>query len=128
MLTESDIIEINRRRRARGLPPLTLSQSRRLVSDAHETVRASDSDAMDFLIGYTTGIPMPSTGGIVGAMLHDEGATVHSDPSPSYHGGGGDFGGGGSSVSYGSDSSSSSSSDSSSSSSDSGGSSGGGSD
>lgn len=103
-VTQYDLDKINEERRRRGLPPLSRSQADTAVSS-----RSDDSmDMNHFLIGYMTGIPLPSMGGILGAAAHPSDYT----PSQSYD----------SSP----DSSPSSSSDSSSSSSDSSSSSSGG--
>lgn len=60
----------NEARRRKGLPMLTRSQAQAALSNI--PVNSSFS-VTDFLIGYTTGIPMPSVGGIVGSMLHSSG-------------------------------------------------------
>lgn len=134
-MTTIDLDQVNRERRHKGLPPLTRDQAYSAMRERPTAQAASHDSGFDttgFLIGYMTGIPMPSAGGIVGAMLHDSGHHSSGSSSSSYDppAGGGSFGGGGASSSWDSGSSSSSSSDSSSSSSssssDSGSSSSGG--
>jgi hypothetical protein len=128
-MTTINIDTINEERRKRRLPPLTNKQLKQAMAQRRETPRNEPSDSddglVDFLIGYTTGIPMPSAGGIIGAALHQPASSSEahaSEPSPS---GGGSSGGGGASADI-SDSQPESSSPSSSSSSDSGGGDGGG--
>lgn len=132
-MTQYELEQINARRRAQGLPPLSRAQADTALRERASSARSDDSgfDTTHFLIGYLTGIPMPSGAGIMGAMMHP--SPAHSEPSQSsssdsFSGGGGSYGGGGASSSWDSSSSSSSSdsSSSSSSSSDSGSSSSGG--
>lgn len=108
-MTDAELERINVERRKRGLPPLTRLQATTAAVHAPDRTD-SGFNFTDFLIGYTTGIPMPSTGGIVGSMLHptpsrdDTPASSYSapdpSPSPSYdsspsYSGGSDGGGGG---------------------------------
>lgn len=122
-MTQAELDRVNAERRQRGLPPLNTRQayaaleSRGIASRDQGDGSVLGSQALDFLVGYSAGIPLPSAGGLAGYMMsegqsHDGG---HSDSG--YSGGGGSFGGGGASSS---DYSSSSDSSSSSSSSDSG--------
>jgi hypothetical protein len=92
-MSHMDLSRVNQERRRRGLKAITYAQAQRLAAQ-HQT---SDSglNITDFLIGYTTGIPMPSAEGIVGAMLHDSSPSSSTDTGSSSSGGGGDFGGGG---------------------------------
>jgi len=124
-MSNYDLDLINAERRRKGKPPITPAQARTAVS----TGPGSGFDMTHFLIGYATGIPMPSGAGIVGAMLHPSSSTAAASPSSSsddsFSGGGGSYSGEGASSSWDSSSSSSSSDSSSSSSSDSGSSSSG---
>jgi hypothetical protein len=54
------------------------SKSRILRSDDSKPVERDTS--ADFAIGFMTGIPMPSSSGIMGALLHT--STAHSTPAP----------------------------------------------
>jgi len=109
-MTNIDLDTVNHERRRKGLPPLNSDQARKAVQE-HTPSSDSGFDTTGFLIGYMTGIPMPSAGGIMGAALHHSSFTP---PSDSYSSGSDSSWDSGSSSS---DSSSSSSSDSGSSSS-----------
>lgn len=37
---------------------------------------SNDSDGLDFLVGFVTGFPVPTTAGIIGAMLHSTGSAA----------------------------------------------------
>lgn len=54
------------------------SKSRILRSDDSKPVERDTS--ADFAIGFMTGIPMPSSSGIMGALLHT--STTHATPAP----------------------------------------------
>jgi hypothetical protein len=74
VINEYELERINKERRKARLPQLTRTQAAAAVS-RKEMERAqrndtSDFNAAHFLIGYTTGIPMPSAAGIAGAMMH----------------------------------------------------------
>lgn len=108
LMTDAELDRINTERRRKGLPPLSRLQATSAVVASPQ--RYDDGfSTTDFLIGYTTGIPLPSTGGIVGSMLHQSSPSA-PDPSPSQDsgpsydsggspgggdGGGSDGGGGG---------------------------------
>ncbi len=84
-----DLEKINEERRRRGLPPLTREQHAQARA-AHRVTGASDDDFWHFVVAYSTGFPMPSGMGVVGAMLSPNSvfSPAHSspapDPSPSY--------------------------------------------
>ena len=67
-MTEAELQRINEERRRRGLPPLSMSQARNAIEERRAS--AGTDDTADFLIGFMTGIPMPSPGGVMGAILH----------------------------------------------------------
>jgi uncharacterized membrane protein YgcG len=135
IITNEKLAVINSGRAARGLPPLTKQEAIKLARDrrAEAIAQSNNSDQssdflMHYLIGYATGIPFPSAGGLIGAAMYQTSkpTTVSIDfatdltswkPDPTT--GSHDFG-------EAPTASSSSDSGSSSSSSDSGGSSGGG--
>lgn len=130
-MDEVKLARINTIRRREGRKPLTHAQAADLINQRRRADDYHRDETLDFLIGYTTGFPMPSTGGIIGAMLHSSSTAAYAEPSvltPSTNDDitdrGGSFGGAGASSSWESSSSSdsspsSSSYDSSSSSSDS---------
>jgi|EndMetStandDraft_7_1072992.scaffolds.fasta_scaffold72012_4 hypothetical protein len=96
-MSHMDLSRVNQERRRRRLKELTQEQARRLA--AHHQASDTRLNLTDFLIGYTTGIPMPSADGIAGALLHDSGPSFSTDTGSS-SGGGGDFGGGGGSSDF----------------------------
>jgi hypothetical protein len=84
-MKDHELDQINAERRRRGLPRLSRVEAVRAV----ESRRADDGgfDMMHFLIGYGTGLPMPSGAGIMGAMLHQSSTPAYSatpSPEPSY--------------------------------------------
>lgn len=83
MSHDFDLDEVNEQRRRKGLRPLTLAEAKAALSarDLTQTETPHQDTSMDFLIGITTGIPMPSTEGVVGAMLHNANHPQQSDPS-----------------------------------------------
>lgn len=87
-----DLEAINAERRRKGLPPLTREQARAAIRERAEMITrerpGTDPDngfnVTHFLIGYLTGIPMPSTAGIMGAMMHPTSPAPAADiPAPS---------------------------------------------
>lgn len=78
-MDDYDLEKINAERRRKGLPPLSRSQA-----DSAVASRSDDGgfDATHFLIGYMTGIPMPSAAGIIGAVMHP--SPSQADCSPAY--------------------------------------------
>lgn len=68
-MTDRDLEKINAERKRKGLPSLTKAQATEAISK-----RQPDDgfDTLGFLISYTTGIPMPSSGGILGSLLHPQ--------------------------------------------------------
>lgn len=54
----------------------------------------NDSDGGNFVVGLSTGIPLPSVGGVIGAMLHHVSDTGSSDSGGGSSSSGGDSGGG----------------------------------
>lgn len=116
-MDETKLAKINTIRRQQGKKLLKYAEATTLIAQRRQADNYHRDETLDFLIGYTIGFPMPSTGGIVGAMLHTSYSEIINNPIPSSisedHGG--SYGGAGASSSF--DSSSSSSSDSSSSSS-----------
>lgn len=110
--------DINRARVERGLPELSRAQIEIILRDwrerrlyLREGRTDNESHALDFIIGLTTGIPMPSVGGIAGAALHHvepDTARKTFQPHPDaqqpaeepVRPGGGDFGGAGASGSF----------------------------
>jgi hypothetical protein len=126
-MTDEQFDKINAERKKKGRAPLPRKAAEVLINQRRQAQSYSPDETLDFLISYTTGFPQPSTGGIIGAALHESATTpmgldvsqASSMPESSpVQSGGGDFGAS-SSFSSSSDSGSSSSSDS-------GGSSGGG--
>lgn len=65
---------------------------------ARASGRGNDDDGLDFVLGYTTGVPMPSPMGFAGAAIHHAqnsgGGYTHDDNRIS-DGGSGSFGGSG---------------------------------
>jgi uncharacterized membrane protein YgcG len=77
IITDERLASINAGRASRGLPPLTKQEAIKLVRDrrAEAVAQSNHSEQssdflMHFLIGYGTGFPLPSAGGIIGAMMH----------------------------------------------------------
>lgn len=73
IISEYDLNRINNERRKARLSQLTRTQAAAAIS-RHEMERRERNDTSDFsvahfLIGYTTGIPLPSVAGIAGAMM-----------------------------------------------------------
>lgn len=85
IITDETLEKINNARAAKGFGPLTKSQAMNLLAARKNALEAHASPAqniagrsaddsmflMHFLIGYNTGIMMPSAGGIAGAMIHN---------------------------------------------------------
>lgn len=93
IITDEVLGKINAARAAKGLPPLekqtavkAVTQRRQLAVDQGQQKEQSSDFLMHFLIGYGTGIPMPSAGGIIGAMMHESSKPTSVDVSftPSY--------------------------------------------
>jgi uncharacterized membrane protein YgcG len=77
IITDEKLAMINAGRAARGLPPLTKQEAIKLARDrrAEAIAQSNNSDQssdflMHYLIGYATGIPFPSAGGLIGAAMH----------------------------------------------------------
>lgn len=81
-----DLDKINEERRRRGLPPLTREQH----SQARAEHRGSDDTFWHFIVAYSTGFPMPSGMGVMGAMMSPNSMftaparAAEPDPAPSY--------------------------------------------
>lgn len=78
IITDEVLGRINAARATRGLPPLDkqtaikkATERRQLAVDQGSTRKQSSDFLMHFLIGYATGFPMPSVGGILGASMHE---------------------------------------------------------
>lgn len=83
IITDEALAKINAARARNGLPPFTKQQAVKLaterrelaISQSNSSIRpASDQSSqflMHYLIGYSTGIPIPSAGGIIGAAMHE---------------------------------------------------------
>jgi uncharacterized membrane protein YgcG len=77
IITDERLAAINAGRASRGLPPLTKQEAIKLVRDrrAEAVAQSNHSEQssdflMHFLIGYGTGFPFPSAGGMIGAAMH----------------------------------------------------------
>ena len=49
---------------------------------ANRMVSSDNRDGLDFLIGYSTGMPIPTYAGMVGAVLHSEAVQAPARTSP----------------------------------------------
>jgi hypothetical protein len=85
-IVDVNLEHVNSERKRRGLRPLskleaTSALRARVVA---EPVAPRDT-SFDFLIGLETGVPMPSTEGIMGAAMHNSfGHSSSPDTTPSY--------------------------------------------
>lgn len=64
---------VNAERLKAGRQPLTAGQADHAL---WERGKGHDDGCVDFLIGFMTGIPMPSASGVMGAVLHYAGETT----------------------------------------------------
>lgn len=84
-----ELDKINEERRKRGLAPLTREQHAQARTE-HRGSGASDDTFWHFIVAYSTGFPMPSGMGVMGAMMSPNSVfnPAHSspapDPTPSY--------------------------------------------
>lgn len=88
IITDEVLARINAGRAAKGLPPLekqtaikAATTRRQLAVDQGSTRDQSSDFLMHFLIGYGTGIPLPSAGGLIGAAMHSASQQHDSKPS-----------------------------------------------
>lgn len=95
-MTDLQLQEINDERRRRGLPPITRERARaslearfgRVATNAYPMNDGSmlGSQMNDFLFSLSTGVMLPSAGGIIGgaAHQHDTSSPPPPPPPPSY--------------------------------------------
>lgn len=70
------LARVNQERAKRGLNPLRNSEAHALIERRRSADDYKRDETLDFLISYVSGIPMPSSGGIIGATLHSAEATA----------------------------------------------------
>lgn len=83
-MTDYELQKVNAERRRRGLPPLTRTQAESAVRSQSSSSSDPGFDMTHFLISYSTGIPMPSSAGLLGAAMHPQPPSPSYDSSPSY--------------------------------------------
>jgi hypothetical protein len=69
-MTQTELDQINAKRRAAGLRPLTMSEARSALATRSNSTGPIERDtSADFLLGYM-GVPMPSGAGMAGYAAH----------------------------------------------------------